>query len=283
MLKLKAFVANGRAAPTLPAERQVRDSRERNCCRQRQFYLDRHSKDAGSVVSTRRRSIRIAGAVLLVVALLLSAWFLLPLQLLLQTFSEWAHSLGFAGMILIGVAYVVGTLLLIPGFPMTLAVAIAYGWWALAICFAGGLVAALISFLVARSAARDLVKRLLHKHPVIKAADSVARDETFKTILLARLTPVTPFAMENYVFGVTGARLGAYLLATAIGIVPGTILNVWIGVIGRTAAHGEASIMSWSLLAVGLLATFVLTVWMTREARRKLKQQQNAGTSRQRS
>jgi uncharacterized membrane protein YdjX (TVP38/TMEM64 family) len=108
------------------------------------------------------------------------------------------------------------------------------------------------------------------------AVDSVAREETFKTILLARLTPVTPFALENYAFGVTGVRLGAYLAATAVGIVPGTILNVWIGVIGRTAAQGGAGAASWALLVIGLAAAVILSVWLTRRAKQKL-QHESAG------
>jgi uncharacterized membrane protein YdjX (TVP38/TMEM64 family) len=225
-------------------------------------------------VSARRKTISIISAVVVAGALVL-AWFLLPLSAWLQTFTEWARSLGAAGVALVSAAYLLGLLVLIPGFPMTLAVAVVYGWWAIAICFVAGMLAAVISFLLARTVARDLVKRFLDRHPAMKAVDSVARDETFKTILLARLTPVTPFAVENYAFGVTGVRLGRYLLATAIGIVPGTLLNVWIGVIGHTAARGGAGAASWSLLVAGLLAMVVLTVWMTRAARRKLKEQRS--------
>jgi uncharacterized membrane protein YdjX (TVP38/TMEM64 family) len=224
----------------------------------------------------QRRSIWIAAASLVGIALLLLAWFMLPLREWLQGFAEWARALGGAGVALISAAYVLATLLLVPGFPMTLAVAIVYGWWALAICFGGGMLAALAAFLVARHLARERVKRLLDRHSAARAVDSVAREETFKTILLARLTPVTPFALENYAFGVTGVRLGAYLAATAVGIVPGTILNVWIGVIGRTAAQGSAGAASWALLVIGLAAAVILSVWLTRRAKQKL-QHESAG------
>jgi uncharacterized membrane protein YdjX (TVP38/TMEM64 family) len=224
----------------------------------------------------QRRSIWIAAASLVGIALLLLAWFMLPLREWLQGFAEWARALGGAGVALVSAAYVLATLLLVPGFPMTLAVAIVYGWWALAICFGGGMLAALVAFLVARHLARERVKRLLDRHSAARAVDSVAREETFKTILLARLTPVTPFALENYAFGVTGVRLGAYLAATAVGIVPGTILNVWIGVIGRTAAQGGAGAASWALLVIGLAAAVILSVWLTRRAKQKL-QHESAG------
>lgn len=83
-----------------------------------------------------------------------------------------------------------------------------------------------------------------NRHPTFKAVDAVARDEGFKAILLARLTPVTPFAVENYAFGITGVRVGSFLPATAIRIIPGMVQNVWTSVIGRTAAQGGAGVMN---------------------------------------
>jgi uncharacterized membrane protein YdjX (TVP38/TMEM64 family) len=90
---------------------------------------------------------------------------------------------------------------------------------------------------------------------------------------------VTPFAVENYAFGVTGVRLVPFLVATAIGIIPGTVQNVWIGVIGRTAAEGGAGVANWILLLIGLGATVVLTVWMTRQAKIRMARQSQEAAS----
>jgi uncharacterized membrane protein YdjX (TVP38/TMEM64 family) len=226
--------------------------------------------------SQNRNFVWLAAASVLGFVAIFVAWFLLPVQEWLQGFSEWAQGLGVIGVALVSVAYVICTILLVPGVALTLAVAVAYGWWALLICFFGGMLAALISFLISRYLARDRVKRFIDKHPTIRAIDTVAHEESFKTILLSRLTPVTPFAVENYAFGVTGVRLGSFLLATAIGIVPGTIQNVWIGAIGRTAAQGGAGVANWILLIIGLAATVVLTVWMTRQAKKRMALQAQA-------
>ena len=226
--------------------------------------------------SQNRNFVWLAAASVLGFVAIFVAWFLLPVQEWLQGFSEWAQGLGVIGVALVSVAYVICTILLVPGVALTLAVAVAYGWWALLICFFGGMLAALISFLISRYLARDRVKRFIDKHPTIRAIDTVAHEESFKTILLSRLTPVTPFAVENYAFGVTGVRLGSFLLATAIGIVPGTIQNVWIGVIGRTAAQGGAGVANGILLIIGLAATVVLTVWMTRQAKKRMALQAQA-------
>jgi len=223
--------------------------------------------------SKHKHFIWLAAASILGFVALIAAWFLLPVQEWLQGFSAWAQGLGVMGVVIVCVAYVICTILLVPGVPLTLAVAVAYGWWALAICFFGGMTAALISFLISRYLARDRVKRFLGRYPTMKAIDTVAYEESFKTILLSRLTPVTPFAVENYAFGVTGVRLIPFLVATAIGIIPGTVQNVWIGVIGRTAAEGGAGVANWILLLIGLGATVALTIWMTRQAKIRMKRQ----------
>ena len=170
--------------------------------------------------SQNRNFVWLAAASVLGFVAIFVAWFLLPVQEWLQGFSEWAQGLGVIGVALVSVAYVICTILLVPGVALTLAVAVAYGWWALLICFFGGMLAALISFLISRYLARDRVKRFIDKHPTIRAIDTVAHEESFKTILLSRLTPVTPFAVENYAFGVTGVRLGSFLLAQPSGSCP---------------------------------------------------------------
>jgi uncharacterized membrane protein YdjX (TVP38/TMEM64 family) len=67
-------------------------------------------------------------------------------------------------------------------------------------------------------------------------------------------------------------------LAAAIGMLPGTLLYVYSGkLIGDVAAlAGGASVPKgpayWTLIAIGLLATLLVTVLITRTARRALAQ-----------
>lgn len=48
-------------------------------------------------------------------------------------------------------------------------------------------------------------------------------------VLYSRLVPVLPFGLLNYTFGATRVRLGAFILGTAFGILPNTVLNVLLG------------------------------------------------------
>src|SRR5207249_2982166 len=74
-------------------------------------------------------------------------------------------------------------------------------------------------------------------------------------------------------------RFGTYLLTSWIAMLPGAFLYVYLGQLGRAglevAAGGERSRspLEWTLLVVGLLATVAVTVYVTRLARRALREQ----------
>lgn len=69
----------------------------------------------------------------------------------------------------------------------------------------------------------------------------------FWLLVLLRLIPAVPYNLINYAFGLTGMGLSRYLLASAIGIIPGTLAFINIG----DKALDPASPAFWA--AVGLL------------------------------
>lgn len=148
----------------------------------------------------------------------------------LLALTNYAAEFGIWGVVSISAIYIVATLLLVPGILITFAVTAAYGWWAIPICIANGLIASFIAFLLGRYVIRDIVRKLVQKNKTLAAFDAIAKEDSFRTVVLTRLVPIAPFALENYSFGATSARTLPYLVATLVGIVPGTILNVWIGV-----------------------------------------------------
>jgi uncharacterized membrane protein YdjX (TVP38/TMEM64 family) len=85
---------------------------------------------------------------------------------------------------------------------------------------------------------------------------------------------VIPFNLSNYFYGLTGVRFWPYVLASWIGMMPGTFLYVYIGTAGKAAvvaANGDEAMKHgwqyWTFLGVGLAATVTVTIWVTRIAR----------------
>ena len=93
-----------------------------------------------------------------------------------------------------------------------------------------------------------------------------------------RLSPLVPFNLQNYFFGITKVGFWPYLVTTFFGIMPGTLLYIWIGSLGATAGTGlqggwtKENILKLTALVVGLAATAIVTVIVSRKAKQKLKE-----------
>jgi uncharacterized membrane protein YdjX (TVP38/TMEM64 family) len=119
--------------------------------------------------------------------------------------------------------------------------------------------------------------RRIESNPRFKAIDEAVAREGWKIVGLTRLSPAFPFNLLNYAFGVTRVSPRDYILASWIGMMPGTVMYVYIGSLaGDLATLGAGqqarSPAEWTLSAVGLLATVAVTVYVTRLARTALKQ-----------
>lgn len=70
--------------------------------------------------------------------------------------------------------------------------------------FVGATLGAIAAFWVGRYLARDWVSRKIEDNASFSAIDQAVAEEGFKIVLLTRLSPVFPFNLLNYAFGLTG-------------------------------------------------------------------------------
>jgi len=85
-----------------------------------------------------------------------------------------------------------------------------------------------------------------------------------------RLSPALPFSLQNWFLGVTPVNFWPSQIATFFGIMPGTLLYVLLGSAGGQAGSGDMGLAKWAVLGVGIVATLVVTVIVTKKARAKL-------------
>jgi uncharacterized membrane protein YdjX (TVP38/TMEM64 family) len=160
-----------------------------------------------------------------IVVAIFAAWFLLPAKEWLQSFSEWIGSLGLWGAVVFAAAYVIATVILAPGALLTIAAGLVFGLgWGFPVVIVGATVGAALAFLVARYLVRDKVKHMVDKRPKFKAVDAAVTEEGWKIVMLLRLSPLVPFNLQNYFFGLTNINFWHYALATLVGIIPGAVL-----------------------------------------------------------
>lgn len=206
------------------------------------------------------------------VGLVGAAWFLPVLQWL-EAFLDWTKSLGFWGPFVLGAAYVVACVLIVPGTILTLGAGaifdVVLGTITVSIASTLGATAA---FLVGRFLARDWVSARVLARPRFAAIDRAVGKQGFKIVLLTRLSPIFPFAWLNYGYGLTDVPLWKYVLASWIGMLPGTVMFVYLGSLLGLAASGarDKEPGEWALYGVGLAATIAVAVVVTRVARKAL-------------
>ena len=232
------------------------------------------SKPAASARgSSRARWILLVAAM---VALIVAAR-VLPVVDWLRAFQSWVADKGIWGGVIYGLVYTVAVLLFVPGSVLTIGAGLVFGLlWGTVIVSLASTAAAALAFLIARYLARDRVEALSKRNQKFRAIDHAIREKGWRVVALLRLSPLVPFSVSNYLYGLTPVSFWPYVLASWIAMLPATVLYVWIGAAGKAAADAGGgrgkSPLEWALLGAGLLATAVVTVMITRTARRQLAQ-----------
>ena len=213
----------------------------------------------------------VAVAALLVVGRRLGAY--VPL------FAERVDSLGVWGPLVFIVGYAVATVAFIPGSLLTLAAGAIFGLARGTLyVFVGAAIGSALAFLVARYLARSSIEHRLENRPRFAKIDEAVAREGRKIVFLLRLSPVFPYNLLNYALGLTSVTFRDYVIAS-FGMLPGTFLYVYygkaIGSLAAVAAGGrvEKGMEYWFVLGAGLLATVVVTTFVTRIAGRALAQE----------
>lgn len=214
--------------------------------------------------------------IVLAVALVAAARFF-HVQDLLSTALDWIRGLGAMGPMIFVVVYILATVLFLPGSVLTLGAGALFGVVKGSVIVSiSATLGATAAFLVGRYLARGWVEEKIEGNDPFKAIDETVAREGWKIVGLTRLSPIFPFNLLNYAYGITKVSLRDYFLASWIGMMPGTIMYVYIGSLAGDlatlgAGGGPATTAQWVLRVVGLLATVAVTVYITRIARSALK------------
>lgn len=197
----------------------------------------------------------------------------------LPEFTSWVDGLGVWGPLVFVLGYAVATVAFIPGSLLTLAGGAIFGLAeGTALVFVGACLGATGAFVASRYFVRGAIERRVAAEPRFAAIDRAVGRQGFRIVLLLRLTPIVPFVFLNYALGLTRVKLRDYVGA-CVGMIPATVLYVYYGkVIGDVAqiAAGvgeERGLADHALLALGLVATVVVTTIIVRIARRALKEE----------
>lgn len=221
---------------------------------------------------------RIVIAVLLLVALG-AALVLLPVREWLAAVLEWSAAHREIAWVLFVALYVVATVALAPGLILTVAAGALFGLaQGVVLVSLSSVLGATAAFFVGRTVARQWVGEKIRRWPRFAALDRALAERGFWIVLLTRLSPVFPFNLLNYAYGVSSVRPRDYVLGSWIGMFPATVLYVYAGSAAASLTQALAGAVDTGaggrvLLWGGLAATLVVTVLVTRRARRALERE----------
>jgi len=224
-----------------------------------------------------KKNIKLIALCIIIVAVI-AATALVPVKDWLVKVLQWTQGLGIWGPVFVAAFYIVACILFLPGSVLTLGAGFIFKLLVGTITASiGSTLGACAAFLVGRTVGRDWVAKKVAKNEKFTAIDNAVGQEGFKIVLLIRLSPVFPFNLLNYAFGLTKVSFAKYALGSWIGMLPGTIMYAYFGAGLRSLADAaagkvETGVTGQIFFWFGLAATIAVTVLVTHIARKALKQ-----------
>ncbi len=175
---------------------------------------------------------------------------------------QWLKEMGFwAPLVFVGV-YSLSTVLFLPGSVLTITGGVLFGpLMGTVYNLAGATCGAVCAFMIARTSASSWVHKRVGGR--IKVLINGIEQQGWLFVVFVRLVPLFPFNLLNYALGLTRIRLKHYILATVLGMVPGSFVYTYIGYAGREAMGGAEGIplkiiVSFSLLVLLIFIPFFI-------------------------
>jgi uncharacterized membrane protein YdjX (TVP38/TMEM64 family) len=225
---------------------------------------------ASKPTTRRRRRVLALVALALAVVAVIQYNVLSRVQGALVAALHWLEHLGWWAPVVFVLLYIASCVGFLPASILTVGAGAAFGVLTGSILVSiGATLGASAAFLVGRYLARDWVRGKIGHRPAFIAIDKAVAEEGWKIVFLTRLAPVFPFFLLNYAYGLTRVPLRHYVVATWLGIMPGSTLFVYLGSLAKAGAENNSP-MRWVTRGFILLTAIIAMVYLAKIAKRAL-------------
>ena len=172
----------------------------------------------------------------------------------LQAFEDTILSWGPYGVVLSIALMVLHTFVPFPAEILAIANGMVYGpIWGIVITWVGAMLGASVAFALARKLGRPFVEHWVRRREV-GVIDKLLQTDATYAVLVSRFIPVIAFNLVNFVAGLLHISWCRFLVTTAIGILPMTILMVLVG----DSLHELSWMLSAAIILLILLSAALI-------------------------
>ncbi|HBT94682.1 MAG TPA: TVP38/TMEM64 family protein [Coriobacteriia bacterium] len=190
-----------------------------------------------------------------VIAAVLSAAYLTGLAEQLTdvlSMRRYFQELGWPGYLVFILISIVVAVFLLPGQFLAIIAGVTYGG-ALGglLTVVGATVGSCLSFLIGRYCVRDMVVRRFASNPVFQKIEAGIRENGVSFLILTRLVPVFPYAIQSYAYALTPMRVGTFTLVSFITMIPASF--IYASLASEIVVNGFSPILMLELALAGIV------------------------------
>ncbi len=179
-----------------------------------------------------------------------------------------------AGVFAFALVYVFWVSCLLPGSWLSMLSGFLYGTWlGSSVVFVSAFFGAHLTFYLGRTYLKEWAQEKVSNFPKVQILEKAVKNEGLKVILLTRLSPLFPFGLLNFAYGLSEVKVRDFTLGM-IGILPGTILYCSLGSLAQKvssfgevlAERSDTNSFIWSLISI--VSTILLIILVLRSIRK---------------
>lgn len=139
----------------------------------------------------------------------------------------------------------------------------------------GTVLGASLSFLIARYLFGERAQAFVMRRARLRLMSDELTPHGWKIVLLTRLIPFFPSKISNYFFGLTRFSFSGFVVGSAIGYIPFSLHNVYLGSLAADLTvlgvrETGRSPLEWAIYGAGFVGTVVAVIFLNRLARQAL-------------
>ena len=165
--------------------------------------------------------------------------------------------------------YILIVLLILPASWLSLLSGFLYGsYLGSIIVFISASIGASVAFFISKTFFAKKIKNLLSRYPKLSVMEKVVEKGGLKLIFLARLSPIFPFSILNYFYGLNNIKFRDFSLGL-LGIIPGTFLYCSIGSLAKSLQElkNVQSSNNLYMSIIGVVSTFLVVYFLAKYSR----------------